>query len=211
MVIVLRLASTADVPALERLIETSVRALSAGYYSPKQVESALTHLFGVDTQLIADGTYFIAENSEGIVGCGGWSKRQTLFGGDRYKTVADPELDPAVDSARIRAFFVHPDFARQGIGRRLIEACEAAAKTAGFQTFTLVATLPGQPLYAALGYTVTQLLETRLSDGAVLPMARMEKTLLSRPASPQSTPAPVAAGTEPESKSARTGDADGRM
>ena len=177
MAITLRLAAFADIPALERLITQSVRALSAGHYSPEQVESALTHLFGVDTQLIGDGTYYIAGSQERVVGCGGWSRRQTLFGGDWYKSVADPKLDPAVDAARIRAFFVHPDFARQGIGRRLIEACEAAAQAAGFGTLTLVATLPGRPLYAALGYTVTDRIEIPLAEGVLLPAARMEKVL----------------------------------
>jgi len=177
MAITLRAATVADIPDLEQLIAASVRALSTNYYSPSQIESALTHLFGVDTQLLADGTYYVAESDGRIVGGGGWSKRQTLFGGDRYKALTDPELDPAVDAARIRAFFVHPDFARQGIGRRLIESCEEAAEEAGFRVFTLVATLPGQPLYTALGYTVTDWLEILLAEGVLLPAARMEKVL----------------------------------
>src|SRR5438132_13022679 len=115
MPICIRLATMNEIPALEQLIAASVRSLSIGYYSPTQIESALVHVFGIDTQLITDGTYFVAELDGQLVGCGGWSRRKTLFGGDQMKAVEDNLLDPKIEPARIRAFFVHPDFARRGI------------------------------------------------------------------------------------------------
>src|SRR5437763_14432557 len=115
----LRLARESDIPALEELIPLSVRTLQAPYYSAAQMESALGPVFGVDRQLIRDGTYFVVEDAGRIVGCGGWSKRKTLYGGDRDRTGEDAELNPQIDSARIRAFFVHPDWARRGIGRSI--------------------------------------------------------------------------------------------
>ena len=176
---IVRLATERDVPALNALIPASVRALSAGYYSARQIESALVHIFGVDSQLIADGTYFVAvvADSGEIVGCGGWSMRRTLYGGDQMKDEADELLDPARDPARIRAYFVHPEWARRGIGRRIIAACEAAALTAGFRDMELGSTLPGEPLYAAMGYTVTQRFEISMPDGVSLPAAHMVKAL----------------------------------
>src|SRR5882757_8324412 len=123
-----RLATLQDIPQLNELIALSVRGLSTAYYTPAQIESAIKYIFGVDTQLIIDGTYYIVEIDNKIVGCGGWSKRNTLYGGDQHKEIEDPLLDPAHDAAKIRAFFVHPDHARQGIGRLIINVCEAAAK-----------------------------------------------------------------------------------
>jgi GNAT superfamily N-acetyltransferase len=179
MAYTLRLATEDDIPALRELIPRSARALSVGYYTERQVDSMIRHAIGVDTQLIADGTYYAAvtEANGHIVGCGGWSKRQTLYGGDQMKEAADPLLDPAVDAARIRAFFVDPDHARQGIGRRIIEACETAARQAGFTRMELGATLPGEPLYAAMGYAVTDRFDIALPDGEQLPCAHMAKTL----------------------------------
>jgi GNAT superfamily N-acetyltransferase len=173
----LRLATTQDIPALNALIPLSARALSAGSYTPAQIESAITHIFGVDSQLIADGTYFVVTADEHVVGCGGWSKRKTLFGGDQMKGAADDLLDPAHDAARIRAFFVHPDWTRRGIGRRIIEACEAAARRAGYHRMELGATLPGEPLYAAMGYAATERFDIPMPDGEVLPAAHMVKSL----------------------------------
>lgn len=173
----IRLATSAEVPVLEVLIAASVRALSLAYYSSAQIESALVHVFGVDTQLIADGTYFVAELGEQIVGCGGWSKRRTLFGGDQMKTDDDNLLDPTSEPARIRAFFVHPDFARRGIGKQFIEVCEQAAIAAGFRRLELAATLPGEPMYLAVGYEVIERWEHRLADGTALPLVRMGKAL----------------------------------
>ena len=172
-----RLATAADIPSISALIPISVRALSAGIYTDRQIESALVHVFGVDSQLLADGTYFVAVDGETLVGCGGWSKRATLYGGDQAKDVADPLLDPATDSARIRAFFVHPSWARQGIGRRIIEQSEAAARAAGFQSMVLGATLPGEPLYAALGYVAITRSAAEMPDGESLPVIHMEKLL----------------------------------
>ena len=179
MAYALRLATEADVPALRELIPRSARALSVGYYTNRQVESMIRHAIGVDSQLIVDGTYYVAvtEADGQIVGCGGWSKRQTLYGGDQMKGEADPLLDPVTDAARIRAFFVDPDHARQGIGRRIIAACEAAAWQAGFTRMELGATLPGEPLYAAMGYAVTDHFDIALPEGEQLPCAHMAKTL----------------------------------
>jgi GNAT superfamily N-acetyltransferase len=166
-----------EVPALEALIAASVRGLSIGYYSPEQIESALIHVFGVDSQLIADGTYFVAELDGQIVGCGGWSKRKTLFGGDQTKSGEDNLLDPNTDAGRIRAFFIHPDFARRGIGKQLIEACETAAQEAGFRRLEMGATLPGEPMYRAVGYEVIERFDLPFPDGVVLPLVRMGKVL----------------------------------
>jgi predicted N-acetyltransferase YhbS len=176
--ICLRLAIVDDIPALEQLIAASVRKLSWPYYNRHQIEGALAHVFGVDTQLIRDDTYFVAETEGKIVGCGGWSKRTTLFGGDQAKSnELDALLDPASQPARIRAFYVHPDWSRRGIGRRIVSACEMAAKAAGFKRLELVATLPGEPLYSAMGYAIIEPYEISLPDGNSLPAFRMEKRL----------------------------------
>jgi GNAT superfamily N-acetyltransferase len=177
MTITIRLAREAEIPALEQLITRSVRGLSVGYYTPAQIESALRYVFGVDTQLIADGTYFVAEVEGALAGCGGWSKRQTLYGGDQHKAGADPLLDPATEAARIRAFFVDPAFARRGVGRQIIAACEAAAQAAGFGQLELAATLPGVPLYTAVGYHAIEPVEVPLPDGVTVPIVRMGKDL----------------------------------
>jgi GNAT superfamily N-acetyltransferase len=173
----LRLAREDDVTALESLIPLSVRALQAPYYSPAQMEAALGPIFGVDRQLIRDGTYFLAEQDGAIVGCGGWSKRKALFGGDRGRAGEDGALDPQHDPARIRAFFVHPALARRGIGRRILTACEEAILAAHFRAVDLVATLAGEPLYAAFGYTAVERYEIELTGGLSLPVVRMTKFL----------------------------------
>ncbi len=177
MSLVLRLATEHDIPSLKQLIPESVRALSTGYYTDRQIESAIVHIFGVDSQLIADGTYYAVVADDQIIGCGGWSKRKTLYGGDQMKGEGDDLLDPNYDAARIRAFFVHPNWARRGIGRSIIEACEAAAREEGFQSMELGATLPGEPLYAAMGYTVTTRFDIVMTDGESLPAAHMVKSL----------------------------------
>jgi GNAT superfamily N-acetyltransferase len=173
----LRLANQADVPALEELIPLSVRVLQAGFYSPDQMAAALGPVFGVDRQLISDGTYFVAEHQGRLAGCGGWSMRRAVFGSDRARAGQDELLDPQSDPARIRAFFVHPDFARRGIGRAILEACEEAIPRAGFGRIELVATLAGEPLYAACGYRVVERYETPLANGLSLPVVRMSKHL----------------------------------
>ena len=172
----LRLATRDDVPALATLIDASVRGLSAGYYTPEQIDAALAEVFGVDTNLVDDGTYVVACVGDALAGCGGWSRRRTLFGGDQ-RTVEreDTMLDPSRDAARIRAFFVHPNFARRGVGRMILDACEAAASAHGFRTFELMATLPGVPLYAAMGYERAESVDVPMSGGLVLPCVRMVK------------------------------------
>lgn len=176
----LRKAMAADVPVLRTLIEASVRGLQAQDYSASQIESALASVYGVDSQLIADGTYFVVEaKSAGgmIVACGGWSKRKTLYGGDVWKAREDSLLDPLTDAAKIRAFFVHPDWVRRGIGTLLLDACEQAAMAEGFLRFEMGATLSGVPLYRARGYVSLENLGVPLANGESLPIVRMEKRL----------------------------------
>jgi GNAT superfamily N-acetyltransferase len=168
-----RVATDADVPALRMLIAASVRGLSVGYYTREQAESALVHVFGPDTQLISDGTYYVVEAGAELVAAGGWSRRRTLYGGDQTKSGADPALDPSAEPARIRAFFVHPAWARRGLGRLLFEHCLSAARAAGFRELTLVATLPGVPLYQALGFVAQESFAVPMPDGVELPVVRM--------------------------------------
>lgn len=172
----LRAARRDEVPALAALIDASVRGLSVGYYTPEQIDAALDEVFGVDTNLIDDGTYIVACVGDGIAGCGGWSRRRTLFGGDQ-RTVEreDTMLDPDRDAARIRAFFVDPAWARRGIGRAILDACESAAAAYGFQTFELMATLPGVPLYTAMGYEQVEPVDVPMAHGLVLPCVLMTK------------------------------------
>ena len=173
----LRPATAGDVPALRVLIAASVRGLSAGYYTPQQAESALVHVFGPDTQLIADGTYYVVEAEGALIAAGGWSRRRTLYGGDQTKSAEDPALDPATEPARIRAFFVHPAWARRGLGRALFEHCLRAARAAGFRELTLVATLPGVPLYEALGFVALERFAVPMADGVELPVVRMTRAV----------------------------------
>jgi GNAT superfamily N-acetyltransferase len=171
------LADEQDISVLERLIPLSVRSLHAAHYTPAQMEAALGPVFGVDRQLIADGTYFVAAQGNHIVGCGGWSRRKAMFGGDGNRAGEDTLLNPAHDPARIRAFFVHPAWARRGIGRNILARSEAAILAAGFRAAELVATLAGEPLYAASGYKVIERYEVPLSGGHMLPAVRMAKRL----------------------------------
>ena len=171
----IRLAATADIPALQKLIAASVRGLSEGYYSPKQIESSIKYIFGIDTQLLADGTYYVIEADNTIVACGGWSKRKTLYGGDQHKSTADPLLDPKTDAARIRAFFVDPAWVRQGIGKMMINHCETEAMKNGFTAMELGATLPGEPLYKAMGYTSISNINADMPDGETLEVIKMSK------------------------------------
>ncbi|MGV3774249.1 MAG: GNAT family N-acetyltransferase [Verrucomicrobiales bacterium] len=173
----LRLAREDDVQVLEELIPLSVRKLQAAYYSDEQMNGALGTVFGVDRQLILDETYFVVESEKTIIGCGGWSKRRSLYGSSSARNGTDEMLDPKFDSARVRAFFVHPDYARKGIGSRIMIACEGAIRAAGFKKVELVATLAGEPLYAAFGYLVAERLELPLSNGLKLPGVKMFKRL----------------------------------
>lgn len=170
----LRLATTADLPPLCSLIEQSVRALSVGYYSEPQIENALRCVFGPDTRLIADQTYYVIESGTGeLIAAGGWSRRQTLFGGDQMKRVVDSLLDPSMDAARIRAFFVHPGWARRGLGRELFDRCATDAASAGFGKLELMATLPGEAFYRALGFVNEELSRHELPGGESLLFVRM--------------------------------------
>ena len=175
----LRLATTADLPVLRELIPRSVRELSRGFYTPPQVESALRYVLGPDTALIVDGTYFVAETADGeMAGCGGWSRRRKLAGGDQMPA-ADPHaagdelLDPATEAARIRAFFVSPDYARRGVATALLRACVEAARAAGFTRLELGATLPGVPFYLAHGFRRDRVLDAPLPDGTPIAFVQM--------------------------------------
>jgi N-acetylglutamate synthase-like GNAT family acetyltransferase len=177
----LRTATVADVPRLRELIEASVRGLQAEDYSPAQIEGALQSVYGVDSQLISDGTYFVAEVSESqpteIVACGGWSKRKTLYGGDQFAGREDSTLDPARDAAKIRAFFVHPKWSRRRIGSMILDACENAARQAGFTRLEMGATLSGVAFYRANGYEAVENQSVSLGNGQSLPIVRMTKRI----------------------------------
>ncbi len=186
----LRLAVPEDVPILRELIEASVRGLQAQDYTQAQIEGALKTVFGVDSQLIVDGTYFVAQAGAGatqrpeslnlqtgltIVGCGGWSKRKTLYGSDRWTGREDALLDPLRDAAKIRAFFIHPDWARRGIGTMILQACEDAARSAGFTRLEMGATLTGAKLFGAKGYVAVKPISIPLINGESLQVIHMEK------------------------------------
>jgi GNAT superfamily N-acetyltransferase len=173
----LRPARHDDVASVQSLIERSVRQLGAAWYTPDQIASALRFMFGVDTQLIDDGTYYVVEHGDRVVASGGWSGRRTLFGGDQWKHGADAPLDPATEAARIRAFFVDPDSSRRGLGRLLFDRCLADVRAAGFRRLELMATLPGEPLYHALGFAAEERVELALPDGAQLPLVRMSRAI----------------------------------
>ena len=173
----LRKASMADRPVLEKLITLSARGLSRLDYTDSQIEAALGSAFGVDSELIADGTYFVAEADGRIVGCGGWSRHATLFGGDAQPGRRSELLDPSRDSARIRAFFVHPEWARRGIGRAILEKCEAEARAHGFRSAELLATLPGHRFYRMLGYAGDERVEHSLGGGVPIDFIPMRKSL----------------------------------
>jgi len=178
-----RTAVAADIPRLRELIDASVRGLQADDYSSAQIEGALQSVYGIDSQLIADATYFVGEIADPltpearIVGCGGWSRRKTLFGGDQFARREDSLLDPAQDAAKIRAFFVHPEWARRGIGSLILDACENAALAAGFTRLEMGATLSGLAFYRARGYAEAENQMVSLSNGEALPIVRMAKEI----------------------------------
>jgi GNAT superfamily N-acetyltransferase len=175
MTVRIRTAGPHDVDALTALIHSSARALQSSDYGEAQIEGALGSVFGVDTTLIADGSYFVAEDLRNLAGCGGWSRRKTLFGADAWLSRNEELLDPATDRAKIRALFVHPTYARRGVGTALLSACEDAARAAGFTRFELGATLTGERLFAAHGYRPAELRDVDLPNGAVLPIVVMTK------------------------------------
>lgn len=202
----IRAATPDDIPVLEQLIAASVRGLSRADYTERQIEAALGAAMGVDSELIRDGTYFVVEatreavgdghedgagdsHEDGagdgrreIVGCGGWSRRRTLFGADAGPGRESALLDPSREAARIRAFFVHPDWARRGIGRRLIDHCEAAARARGFSAMELMATLPGKRLYEVCGYVPGEPVQHPLGEDLTIQFVPMRKDLTPVPA-----------------------------
>jgi GNAT superfamily N-acetyltransferase len=177
----IRLAMAADIPALRGLIDQSVRVLQRKDYSAEQLDAALGTAYGVDTQLIADGTYFVVEaagaaGEKVLAACGGWSMRKTLYGSDHGPYRDNAMLDPARDAAKIRAFFVHPDWTRRGIASLILKTCEDAAYARGFRRFEMGATLTGVPMYAARGYAKGEQIEVPLPNGMSLTVVRMAKT-----------------------------------
>jgi N-acetylglutamate synthase-like GNAT family acetyltransferase len=199
-----RLATAEDIPLLRALIDDSVRKLQANDYSQEQMEAALRTVFGVDSQLIADGTYLVAETASSpkagdpgppesaisafrggyprveakpvIAGCGGWSKRKTLYGGDRWRERQDDLLDPKTDAAKVRAFFIHPDWARCGVGSIILNDCENAARAAGFTRFEMGATLTGEKFFRQRGYVAQEQIDLQLENGIIFPIIHMVKT-----------------------------------
>jgi GNAT superfamily N-acetyltransferase len=179
MTFTLRKATVNEIEEISILISESVRGLSKGYYNDKQIKLSIKSVFGVDRDLIEDGTYFAAEIDGRIVGCGGWSKRKTLYGASAYEKSRDSSfLDPATDAAKIRAFFIHPDAARKGIGRAILKACEEEARSLGFHSAEMMSTLPGVPLYAACGYSGDERIEIPVGEGVTIDCIKMSKKLL---------------------------------
>jgi GNAT superfamily N-acetyltransferase len=163
--------------SMRQLIAESARHLSRAHYDDQQIETAIETVFGVDTDLIEDGTYFVVEIDGNLVGCGGWSKRRTLYGGDQFTSRDDSYLDPASEPAKIRAFFIHPDHARKGIARALLNHCETQARAEGFRALELMATLPGIEFYKSCGFTETGNFDLHLTEAVKLELVPMRKDL----------------------------------
>jgi N-acetylglutamate synthase-like GNAT family acetyltransferase len=170
-------AQLSDIPALNQLIVRSARELSRGFYTEIETEAAIQYVFGVDTALVQDGTYFKLTIKDELLGCGGWSQRRTMYGGDQRPVGTTDLLDPKHDAARIRAFFIAPEAARRGVGSALFNACKAAAQARGFQRLELMATLPGVPFYSALGFQKIADLEDNLPNGVTLGFVHMSLDL----------------------------------
>lgn len=173
----IRVATESDLPALRELIERSCRELQANDYTPAQLDGALGHALGVDTQLIRDRTYFVAEQNGVLVASGGWSYRKTLFGSDGGPDRVPQPLDPKLDAAKIRAIFVHPEYARRGLGSLVLKHCEDTAAAAGFTRLEMGSTLTGVALYRLRGYVPVQQVDVPLPNGEVLPVIKMVKQL----------------------------------
>ena len=171
-----RLASESDLTALRDLMHAAIDALQSSFLTPAQVAASYA-IMGLDTTLIADGTYFLVERDGALAGCGGWSRRATLYGGNHTAGRDDALLDPAHDAARIRAMYTHPAFTRLGVGKRVIDLCESAARAEGFRRAELVATLAGEPLYRACGYAQIERFDSAAIDGVTVPLVRMGKAL----------------------------------
>src|SRR5690349_3128192 len=174
---IIRKANMQDRDAIQELIAESARLLSREHYSDTQIETAIVTVFGVDTDLIDDGTYFVAEIEGELAGCGGWSKRKTLFGGDQFSSRDARYLDPQSEPAKIRAFFIHPDHARKGIARAILSRCENEARTQGFHALELMATLPGIEFYKSCGFIETGKFDLDLTDSVKLELVPMRKEL----------------------------------
>jgi GNAT superfamily N-acetyltransferase len=174
----LRQATADDAAQIQELIGRSIRALGAADYSPEQIEGALKGAFGLDTQLIADATYFVVESQGRLIGCGGWSYRRTLFGGDARADRDAAALDPETDAAKIRAFFVDPEASRRGVGSALLDHCEAEARRHGFRRAEMMATLPGKKLYEARGYVPGVSVQYPVGPGITIEFVPMSKNLL---------------------------------
>jgi len=175
--VIIRRATMDEREALKQLIAESARHLSRQHYNDQQIEAAIATVFGVDTDLIEDGTYLVAEEAGVLVGCGGWSKRKTLFGGDQYASRDAAYLDPATEFAKIRAFFIHPDHARKGIARAILTRCEDEARAEGFRGLELMATLPGIEFYESCGFEKTGDFDLDLVDGVKLELVPMRKEI----------------------------------
>jgi GNAT superfamily N-acetyltransferase len=172
-----RIALAADIPAIAALMERAIAALQSGFLTPEQVAASRLSM-GLDTQLIDDGTYFVVGAGARLAGCGGWSFRATLYGGNHSVSLRDGSvLDPAIDAARIRAMYTDPDFTRRGVGRMILDICENAAREAGFARAEMMATLAGEPLYRACGYDMIERVERMNTSGTAVPGVRMGKTL----------------------------------
>jgi GNAT superfamily N-acetyltransferase len=174
----IRVAVDADIPAIREVIQASVRELQAGDYTPAQIEGALATVFTVDSRLIADGTYLLALSGDRVAGCGGWSYRKTLYGGDQQlETIESSVLDPATEAAKIRAIFVHPDYARMRLGSLILKAAEEAAVAAGFRRLEMGSTLTGVPLYSLKGYRETVRTAVPVGSGEEIEIVRMTKVI----------------------------------
>lgn len=172
----LRLARPDDMPVLSVLMDRAIGELLRAFLPPEGVKASY-EVMGLDTQLIADGTYFVVEDRGEVAGCGGWSRRATLFGGDHSAGRDAAMLDPKIDAARVRAMYTHPDHTRKGVGRLVLDACEAAARAEGFDRVEMAATLGGAPLYRACGYHDIEPFEAATSSGYRVPLIRMGKGL----------------------------------
>jgi GNAT superfamily N-acetyltransferase len=171
-----RIAGLDDIPALQGVMAAAIGELQKGFLTPQQIESSRM-IMGLDSQLVADGTYFVVEADGEIAGCGGWSRRATLYGGDHTPGREPALLDPATDAARVRAMYTHPGFARRGVGRLILDLCEAAAKAEGFRRLELMGTMSGRPLYESYGFTpIEEIIDDR--GGAPVPLTRMGKAII---------------------------------
>ena len=170
-----RRATSADLPGLRAVMDAAIDGLQTGFLDPDQIAASHT-IMGLDTALVDDGTYFVVEIDGRIAGCGGWSRRATMYGGDHSPGRDDELLDPATDPARVRAMYTHPDFARRGVGRTVLELCERAARAEGFRRLELVATLAGEPLYRSFGFEAVEPF-TDTSSGVPIPLDRMVKPI----------------------------------